>query len=651
MTSKKLPRKQVISRHLGWVAVLFAVLALLPGAQAQDTTEDMTYGEAPELAQRVAAGELPPVEERLPPAPMVVPVVERIGQYGGAWRNALVGGGDNAWIIKIALNEHLVRWDPEWTGVIPNVAESFKVSDDASQYTFHLREGIKWSDGQPFTADDIMFWWEDVYLNEELSPNAPLNPLTVEKLDDYTVRFTFERPDGLFLQNTSAPGGWMYTGYPRHYLEQFHIDYNPEGIDELIAAAGVETWVDLFNAKVGWNARWENPELPTLNPWVITAPYDGSTTRVVAQRNPYYWKVDPEGNQLPYLDRINYDIFENAETLLLRALGGEIDMIARHINTLANRAVLFDGMERGGYSFFEAVPANMNTVIIALNLTHKDPVKREIFQNKEFRIGLSHAINRQEIIDIVYISQGQPWQAAPRPESPLYHEQLATQYLEYDVDLANEHLDNAGYAERDAQGYRLGPDGQRISFSVEVISALRPDWADALELIQEYWREVGIDMQIRTMDRSLFYTRKDANEHDANVWAGDGGMVDALLEPRWYVPTSGESNFAPAWARWFNPAVFIGTAAEEPPAATQRQMELYRQLQASPPDAQADLMRQILDIAAEEFYVIGVSLPAPGYGIVRNNFHNVPASMPDAWLYPSPAPTNPEQYFIDQSAR
>ena len=628
-----------------------ALLMVFGAAWGQPTT----FSEAPMLAARVAAGELPPVHERLPANPLVVVPYERIGQYGGAWRTVLLGAGDANHIRRTVGYEGLLRFTPTWDGVIPNVAESYEVNEDATEFTFRLRQGMRWSDGHPFTAADIMFWYEDVVTNVELTPAVPgwfttgpeRTPGTVEKIDDYTVVVRFAEPNGLFLINLAHTGnGWLLTAHPRHYLEQFHIRYNPEGIDELVAAEGVATWVELFQAKGGLEARWQNTELPNLNPWVLTAPYDGTTTRVVAERNPFYWKVDPEGNQLPYLDRVIYDIFESAEVLLLRTLAGEIDMISRHINTVANMPVLFDNMERGNYGFFEITPANMNMMIIALNLTHQDPVKREIFQNRDFRVGLSHAIDRQEIIDLVFVGQGAPHQASPRPESPLFHERLATQYLEYDPGLANEILDRH-FPARDGEGFRLGPDGRRISFVVEVIPALQPFWVDMLELIQGYWRAVGIDIQIGTMDRSLFYTRKDANLHDANVWMGDGGMIDAIIDPRWYFPSNGESNFAPAWAKWFNPAVFPGTTAEEPPAATQRQMDLYRKLVASPPEQQGELMRQILDIAAEEFYVIGISLPTPGFGIVKNTFHNVPASMPGAWIYPTPAPTNPEQFFIE----
>lgn len=638
----------------GSVSLSFALLALLLLAVVQAQSE--TIGEAPQLAARVAAGELPPVEERLPGNPLVVPVVERIGDYGGEWRSALRGAGDTGWLQKTVVYDNLVRWDPEWTEVIPDVAEAVEVNENASEFTFSLREGLRWSDGHPFTADDILFWYEDIIMNREVLPSVPAwltsegEPVVVEKVDDYTVTFRFVGPNSLFLQRLATPSGTEITGTPRHYLERFHARYNPDGIDELVAESGHADWGTLLN-----HTRWRmgNAELPSLHGWVFTSPIGDATTRVVAERNPYYWKVDPEGNQLPYLDRIVYNIVEDTQVLVLNTLNGDLDMIDRHVATLENRAVFFDNQERGDYRFFETQPALMNTMVIALNLNHQAPIMRDIFQNKDFRIGLSHALDRQEVIDLVYVGQGEPWQVAPPPGSPYYHERLATQYLEHDLDLANEYLDRAGFTQRDAQDFRLGPDGNRITFAVEVIPDFRSEWVDVLELVQLQWQEVGIDMHIRTMDRSLFYERKAANQHDANIWQGDGGL-DALLEPRWYFPFSGESNFAPAWQAWYNDPSGVGatTRPEEPPAATRRQMELYDAIRSTADaDEQAALMQEILDIAADEFYVIGLSLPAQGYGMVRNHFRNVPEVMPDAFLYPHPAPTNPVQYFIEGGAR
>jgi peptide/nickel transport system substrate-binding protein len=647
-----------------WAAGCAAPAAPLPDTAASDATgvvEETTqptdasassgpYGEAPDLAARVAAGELPPVDERLPVTPLVVPVVERIGVYGGDWNLALRGGNDNSWFKRTINYEHLVRWNPEWTEVIPNIAESFEASADATVFTFTLREGMKWSDGAPFTVDDIMFWYEDVFMHDEITPVKPAwlldgegNPPAVERLDDTSFSVTYPAPNGLFIQRLASSDGVDLTRFPRHYLEQFHQSYNPEGIDEMVAQEGLADWIQLLSNKgQDPNAVWRNPDLPSLHAWQILIPYSGDNTRVVAERNPYYWKVDPEGNQLPYINRTIFEIGEDVETLVLKALNGEIDMQDRHIGTPSNKAVFFDNMEAGNYRFFDTVPEGMNTMVIALNLTHKDPVKREMFGNKEFRIALSHAINRQEIIDVVYIGQGEPYQPSPRPESIHYDEEFAKQYTEYDPDLANQMLD-ALYPEKNSGGIRLDANGAPIAFSIEVASTFVSN-IDALEMIRDYWLAVGVDMQVKVEDRSLLYTRKEANDHDAVVWAGDGGLGE-VLEPRWYFPYSGESNYAIPWAYWFR----NDPRGEEPPAYVQEQMDRYRRIIGTGDSAeQVALMGEILDIAKEQFYVMGLSLPPNGYGIVKNNFHNVPAVMPSAGLpYPNPAPTNPPQYFIE----
>ena len=280
--------------------------------------------------------------------------------------------------------------------------------------------------------------------------------------------------------------------------------------------------------------------------------------------------VDSEGNQLPYIDEVVYNVGSEVDTLVLQALNGDIDMQDRHIATNANRSVFFDNQEAGGFHFYETVPSSSNVMTISLNLTNTDPVKREIYNNKDFRIGLSEAINRQEIIDVVYVGQGQPYQAGPRPQSPLYNEKLATQYTEYDTDAANAALDKV-LPNKDSDGFRLLPNGDRLIIAMEVIPTLQPEWTGALELIQGYWADVGVDMQLVVEDRSVFYDRKAANQHDAGIWGGDGGL-EVILEPRWYFPFSNESIYGEAWQYWFNNPK--DERAEEPPAAVKQQMDL-----------------------------------------------------------------------------
>ncbi len=618
------------------------------------------FKEAPQLAEQARQGTLPPVAERLPTTPFVVQPIEKVGKYGGTWRAATLGPADSVWLARTVDYENLIRWDPEWRQLLPNVAESYRQNQDGTAFTFMLRKGLKWSDGAPLTADDILFWWEDVALNKELNPTGgvPLwmmtggKPGTIEKVDQHTVTFTFPQPNGLFLVSLAGGGGNTFS--PKHYLQQFHQKYNTTNLDQLVREHNVESWVKLFQTKGGaipgtpYEARWYNPDLPTLFAWKLTQGY-GSNTRVAFERNPFYFKVDPAGNQLPYLDRVHHEIIQDREVMVLKALNGEIDMQDRHIGTNQNKAVFTDNMQKGGYHFFEVIPSNMNVSVIMLNLTHKDPVKRQLFQNKDFRVGLSHAINRQEIIDVVFVGQGEPWQAAPRRETPFFNERLAKQYTEYNVQKANELLDKA-FPKKDGDGFRLGPDGRRISFVVEVTGGApgAENAADVLTIVQGHWRRVGVEIQVKTEDRALIQTRRGANEIDAMVWAGDGGLKDALLEMRYYFPFNLGSSYAAAWTAWYNPASVNRTQPEEPPAIVKQQMALYDRIKVTPDeDKQIALVQEILDIAVDQFYVIGIALPPNSYGIVRNNFHNVPQSM--YWTggpYLSPAPTNPCQYFV-----
>lgn len=609
--------------------------------------------EAPALAKLVKDGTLPPLEERLPAEPIVVEPVSELGRYGGTWQTAITGVTDTAWLQRTMAYENLVRLVPDFTGaagldeIVPNVAESFAVDDTGREYTFQLRKGLKWSDGEPFTAEDIAFAYNDVIRNEALFPALPTDfasngvAASLEVDDDYTVRFIFDSPNGLFLQNLARVGGWMLTGYPKHYAKQFHQKYN-KNIDKLVSDEGQADWIALLFSKTGGGASptFDNPDLPVLYPWKISvAAADGRVAE--ATRNPYYFKVDPEDRQLPYIDEVHYSVIEDSEVALLTALQGDIDMHLQIFCTPANKPTLAEGRKKGGFEFFDTFPDLMNDLLLFFNHTHADPVKRELFRNKDFRIGLSHAIDRQQVIDAVYQRQGEPFQAAPRPESPFYDEQMGKQYTEYDVDLANDHLDQAGYESRDGSGRRLGPDGKPISFTVEW-STVRTEYADAMELIKGYWQEVGVEINLNPIDDALYHERRVANKHDVNLWQGGGG-IDTILNAFWWVPLGNRCDFGQLWATWY---LSGGEAGEEPPEPTRRQLDLYDQLKATPDSAEQErLMREVLEIARDEFYTIGISLPGDGYGIVTNDFHNVPERMHNAYRYPTPAPTHPEQYY------
>lgn len=608
------------------------------------------YEQAPMLDAKVEAGELPPVDERLPEEPLVMEVVEQPGEYGGTMRRAILGGGDQHNFVRTIGSDNLVRWDVNWTEVKPNIAKSWEISEDATTFTFKLREGMRWSDGEPFSADDIMFWYEDVFLNEKLTPTkdpnfvGPEGPVKVTKIDDYTVEFKFGSPNGLFLQNLAYGFGYYPTVFPKHYLEQFHEKYNPD-IQKLVdAEPAAADWVQLFNLKAGpldTPLFWQNPERPTLHAWTLTNSY-GSVDRVEAVRNPYYWKVDEKGQQLPYMDRITYDQVEDVETILLKAFNGEIDYMNRHVGRPSYRAVLTDNQERGKYRFFETNDLPSNTMILMLNLNNKDEVKRKVVNDKNFRIGLSHAVNRQEIIDLLYFGSGKPAQTAPQPNSDLYKEWYAKQFTEYDPEKANEYLDKV-LPEKDAEGYRLGPDGKRFSLIFLVADVFGLQYPDAMELIQAYAADVGIDIQVRATDRARLISIHTSNDQDAYLWNCSGGQADAYTSPLCYVPMPSNSvSWAREWAKWG----IDNTKGEEPPEEVKAIFKAYDEVKAAAtPEEQKKEMQEVLDLAMEQLFTIGLVQNDPAFGIARNNVRNVPDPLPIAGQLWYPAPYTAQMYF------
>jgi len=385
------------------------------------------YKESPLFAEQVKAGKLPSVEKRLPTNPMVIKPNDSIGQYGGRWRTGLLGRSDTPWLSRSIGNDPLLRWAQDLKGVLPNVAEKWDISADGLEYTFYLRPGMKWSDGEPLNADDFVYWYEDVILNDELTKVKPtwlkskgkLGKLV--KVNDTTIKFVFETPNGLLIRNLAGGAGFFWQ--PAHYMKQFHIKYNKDKVEAAVKEQKLQDWVAYYGLK---NDVWQNVERPTHLGWLLITG-TGDTSQVLARRNPYYWKVDPEGNQLPYIDEVVYPIVEKVDALVLKALNGEIDMMYRHIATPDNKAVFTDNKAKGGYDFYEVNVAFESPCVIAFNLNHKDPGLREVFNKKDFRVAMSHAINRKEIIDTLYVGDGTPSQAAPYPESPHYHERLEKQ--------------------------------------------------------------------------------------------------------------------------------------------------------------------------------------------------------------------------------
>lgn len=604
------------------------------------------------LQADIAAGKLPPVAERLPANPLVITPLDKVGQQGGDWNHALVGGGSLSMLVRYQGYEPLVRFNPDWSGLVENVAESWSVNPEATEYTFTLRKGHKWSDGEPFTTADVQFWYDAYFMDKDttLGGNAWWSvkgePAKLEVVDEQTFKVIFSGPNGFFVQQMAWAQQDQVTRTPKHYLEQFHIKYNPDA-DKLAKEQGLESWIALFQREIGMlddNTFYQNPNRPTLNAWVFTSAPGESTEQALAVRNPYYFKVDTEGTQLPYFDRVVYQMVADPEVLLLKTLQGEVDIMDQYICTPANKPVLFDGQAAGKYGFYTLKETAANVMAFQLNLNHVDPVKNKLFNIMEFRQAMSLGVDRQALIDAVFVGQGSPAQPSMREDDPLYNEQLAKQFTEFDPDKANTMLD-ALLPNKDGDGYRLDEQGRRVTIIFE-IDQTRTTFLDMFELAIPMFQAIGIDAQLRTMDRSLWEERvRRGREYDATAHQfGANSGVAAMLDPRFYVPINNNCFYAPGWSLYYTQP--DNEAAVEPPAAVKAQQELYRTLVGTAdPAKQQELMAQVLQGAADLFFTFGVSLPPDGYGVVKNDVVNLPKEMPNSFGWPTPGPARPEQFF------
>jgi peptide/nickel transport system substrate-binding protein len=297
-------------------------------------------------------------------------------------------------------------------------------------------------------------------------------------------------------------------------------------------------------------------------------------------------------------------------------------------------------MDDGQYHFFRLQRAKMNAVILHINQNlDEDPYWAELAQQLDFRIALSHAIDRQEIIDVVYAGQSEPWQTAPLANSPFYNEKLAKQYTEYDPDKANEMLDEF-LPNKDADGFRLREDtGERLSIVAETAAEFKRDWADSLEIIAEQWKRVGLELKVKTHERSFYQgQRHDLGLCMISVWEGDisyWGVAQLIRGNATHVQ----------WTTWL---LSGGESGEEPPEVYVQMQALEDELKMTPGfEEQKELIAQIQELYP--FTRIGVSTIPPGYGVVKNNFHNVSAQIPDMWLGATVALDNPSQYWIGQA--
>ncbi len=539
-----------------------------PGGSAAHPTAVPTaeptarFSEAPVLAELVAKGELPPIEERLPENPDVLQPSEMVGKYGGVMRRGFKGVSDRWGPTKLKATN--MTWFNLDLTLRPASAESWEINEDASEWTWHLRKGMKWSDGTPHTSADFRWWYDYHVTNTDITPNISTqistgNPRvlgTMDTPDDFTVIFKFAHPFPLFGFSVIGHANQPYR--PGWFMEQYHIDFveDKAALDAKVKEAGFQSWSEYYNDRDLW---YLNPERPTTDPWVATNAL--SAELFVMERNPYFWQVDPDGQQLPYVDTINHRLFEAPDVFNLWIVNGEIDYQGRHVD-IGSYTLYKKSEAKGEYKVVTGITANHDA--LQLNLTTKEPRLREFFQDRNVRIAISHAINREEINELVYDGMMTPRQYSPIEQSPNYYEKLSNAYIEFDPELANQLLDEAGYSEKDGEGFRKFKDGETISITIEGTAQAGDPTEDSVQLVCKYLADVGIKAAYRYFERSLYTEHYEANEIQAAWWGGDRTVLP-LLDPGIFVGTTLDRPWGVAWGKWRS-SVGKDVNGEEPPA-------------------------------------------------------------------------------------
>lgn len=650
-----------LKKHLKPTLITLMIVCFLFSLTAQTFAVDQVempaeLNEAPEFRERVEAGELPSVEERVPEEAFVLEPREEIGRYGGTLRAPVesIEGTGNDVFLTAPLTPFLIPREEDHQ-MVPNLAKSFTPNEDSTVWTLEMRKGVKWSDGEPFNADDIMFWYEDILQNEQLTPaigspwrrniDGEIDFVDIIKVDDHTVEFHFEYPS-VFLHQEILHQYTMIQ--PAHYLQDYHVDYVPEDeLAEVVADEGFDAWYELFEYK---NSNvWGVPlieERPTLAAYKLA---ERTAERREYVRNPYYWKIDTAGNQLPYLDGISGEYIADYEVVHGRAISGELDFADRV--GLENLPMYSAYEEEGDYVIRLYNIGRSTQAVYMVNRTDPDPGIREVHQDSRFSQALSLGFDREEFSEAFYFGQAEPAQYTVLERSQYFEPEFKEAYTDYDPERANQLLDDIGMDERDSSGYRLRPDGERYSVALQTYE--RSDLTlEKVELVIDYWQqELDLDISLQEISGELTQQRAPANEISMMLWGGDKG-TDIMFptgnnlvipkDPSW------DQVMWTEWGRWFQTD---GDSGEEPPENVKQIRSWYEEMTMEPDEERRiELGKKILAEQAENLWVIGNVAGVNELMIWNEDLRNLPCEELtvrswDTGLYTS---THPEQLFFDR---
>jgi peptide/nickel transport system substrate-binding protein len=586
------------------------------------------YKEAPTLAELVKAGKLPAIEKRLPEDPLIITPLDKSGKYGGKLSSIIADPTGDLFEIEGAIGRNVAIFSYDLKSLLPCAVKAWKLSSDSKELALTLRKGMKWSDGNPFTTADVKFWYEDIFLNKDITPTidkkwAPGNePMKLAVDDETNFRLQFSIPFPSILDFMPALSPWA----PKHYLSNWHIKYNDKAND-IAKTEKLDTWVKAFlyhsNLNQGLQLQ-QDAKLPSINPWVFEK-QDTQGNRTYT-RNAYYWAVDKDNQQLPYVDTLERQVVENREVLGVKILAGEGTHHSWFLN-LANFPLYKENEKKSNFTVNLFTDLRASECGFCFNYTHKDEVLRKLFNDIRWRQAVSQAINRDEVKELRFAGMGVSRNPIMHPGASFWKDGLDQFYTKFDQAKSNQLLDEIGLKWDADKKYRLRPDAKPLALTMEV-DAGRADLTEVCNLIKGYLSKVGINISIKPQDQQFFMQRMSANDHDIGVWAigGSSEIYSRQNEPIRYRPPWHNSQTplgGPLWRQWLDTA---GKSGLEPPDIIKRLWEVSEAWRKEPfgSDKYKELGGEMLQINAENCWCIGTVGLVPRVGILKNTVQNGP---------------------------
>ena len=605
---------------------LFVLFVVMLGPSTSMTTERPgIFLETPMFEAAVAAGKLPPVKKRLPEEPFLLKTGQQgfqPGKHGGSLK-LLMGRKKDTRQLVVYGYARLVGYDKNFN-FVPDILKKFEVKHGRI-FTLHLRKGHRWSDGHPFTSEDFRYYFEDVATNKKIANESLPQVMLVEGksplfevLDKHTVRYTWHKPNPFILPRLAGARP-IYLYRPAHYLKKFHIKYTPlRALEVLVKKAKKRNWVALHYI-VGQQYKNVNPELPSLQPWVlVTKP---PAKRFNFLRNPYYHRVDMNGRQLPYINDVKVNV-TSSKLIPIKAGSGETDLQSRGLN-FTNYTLLKKSEKKFGYSTKLWRTAKGARWAIYPNLNFRDMEWRKLFRNVNFRRALSIAIDRHEINQVFYYGLARETNNSVLRESPLFDEKFANRWSQFDLNTANQMLDDLGLVKRNSKGFRLLSNGQPMELTV-VFSTEEDEPSDILELVSDTWRKIGIKVLSKPLHREVMRNRIFSGNVQMSIWSGlENGIPNASSSPAELAPTSQQQLQWPMWGQYLETGGKSGQAIDmEVPQKLFELKDAWREARSE--GDRIKIWHEMLDTYTSNVFSIGIIASVPQVVLVNNSLQNVP---------------------------